>query len=101
MAAPDKGVVQLPKRVTIHLAHGEPAVDNETVVLWSTEGDEMEWVSDQDFVICFPRESPFDSYHFNSANPRSGKIKPGASGKYKYNVEVNGRVLDPTVIIKP
>jgi hypothetical protein len=31
----------------------------------------------------------------------SGRIKAGATGRYKYNVEVYGQVLDPTVIIKP
>lgn len=101
MAAPDKGVVTLPKKVKINFANGEPSVDNENVVLWSTEGDQLEWVSDHDFVICFPRNSPFKSNHFGSHNPRSGSIKPGASGKYKYNVEVNGQILDPTVIVKP
>lgn len=101
MAAPDKGPVQMPKRVRINFANGMPSVDNEAIELWSTEGEQVEWVSDHNFVICFPRESPFESRHFHTGSRVSGKIRPGATGRYKYNVEVNGQVLDPTVIIKP
>ncbi|PYX87397.1 MAG: hypothetical protein DMG68_11835 [Acidobacteria bacterium] len=94
-----------PKRVNIrHNPGGKPAVDQETIEIWSTKGEEIEWACDhpgQEFYICFEGKSPFQQQHYHSKNNRSGPIQSGASGSYKYSVEVDGHVLDPTVIIKP
>lgn len=94
-----------PKRVNIlHRPGNKPAVDQDKIEIWSTRNEEVEWVCDhpgQEFYICFEKRSPFQQQHFHSGNNRSGPIQPGASGSYKYSIEVNGQVLDPTVIIKP
>lgn len=101
MAAPNPSPISIRKSVKINLDNGMPSVDCDAIELWSTKGEQVEWVSEHDFVICFPRESPFESRHFHPRSPASGRIKEGATGRYKYNVEIGGRVLDPTIIVKP
>lgn len=93
------------KRVNIlHRPGGKPAVDQDEIEIWSTKGEEVEWSCDhagQEFYICFGGKSPFKQRHFHSRNNQSGPVRPGASGSYKYSIEIDGQVLDPTVIIKP
>ena len=87
------------------LPDGTPAVDQPTTVIWSTHSQEVRWVAADPktvFHICFKDKSPFDKgRHFHSSDGRSGKITAGASGSYDYSVEINGKILDPTVVIKP
>lgn len=94
-----------PKRVNIlHKTGGKPAVDQDPIEIWSTKGEELEWTCDhpgQEFYICFAGKSPFKQQHFHSRNNRSGAIRTGATGPYKYSIEIDGHVLDPTVIIRP
>jgi hypothetical protein len=68
------------------------------------EDVELVWTCDtagKNFFVCFPTESPFQDRHFHNGKNSSGTITAGASGRYKYNIEIDGHVLDPTVIIKP
>ena len=101
MATSNQIPVPLRKSVRIKLVNGLPTVDSDAVELWSTKGEQIEWISDHDFVICFPHDSPFESRHFYPGSPTSGKIKHGATGRYKYSVEIGGKILDPTIIVRP
>jgi len=96
--------------VNIHHRDGAPpTVDYEVhaIILDRTQGGEdveLVWTCDtpgKNFFVCFPTESPFKDRHFHNGKNSSGTIMPGASGRYKYNIEIDGHVLDPTVIIKP
>lgn len=93
------------KRVTIlHNPGAKPGVDQDSIEIWSTKGEQVEWACDnpsKEFYICFGENTPFQQQHFHSTGNKSGPIKSGASGKYKYSIEIDGQVLDPTVIIKP
>ena len=86
-------------------AGGIPTVDQDTVTLVAANGDSVIWVAGSGvaaFSIQFPAGSPFNQSSFASAggSMASGAIRAGANGNYKYSVGVNGRWLDPTVIVK-
>ncbi|HVO61456.1 MAG TPA: hypothetical protein VMT53_11010 [Terriglobales bacterium] len=92
------------KQVTVSFENGMPSVDPEPIEIWSTKNESVEWVAeprDLAFTICFAAESPFSERHFHEHRPASGPIKTGATGRYKYTIEVNGVILDPGVIIRP
>lgn len=87
-------------------AQGVPIVNLPDVEIWSTKGDQVQWVGTGPYVVYFPAGSPFASSTFTcpagSSNPQSsGPITAGATGSYKYNVVINGRILDPRIKIKP
>jgi hypothetical protein len=97
-------------QVPINITHRDglpPTVDNDSIVIDREQGGEdveIVWVcnsTDKDFYICFSAESPFQQRHFHRGNSRSGSIKAGASGRYKYNIEIDGHILDPQVIVRP
>jgi hypothetical protein len=107
-ATPQSSVSPVPVPINIgHTTGAAPIVDNDTVVIDRRQGGdnlEIVWLCNAPgkiFHICFPKGSPFQQAHFSSEDNHSGKIKPDASGPYKYSIEVEGEVLDPTVIIKP
>jgi hypothetical protein len=99
-------LAQIPVTIT-HREGAPPSIDSESIVIDRNEGGEdieIVWVcnsTDKDFYICFPTESPFQQRHFHRGNSRSGGIKAGASGRYKYNIEIDGQILDPQVIVRP
>ena len=81
-----------------------PTVAKDPIIIDRTQGGdnlEIEWLCSQAFSVSFPNGSPFQQQNFNNANNYSGAITANASGTYKYNVEVNGQVLDPQVIVRP
>jgi len=99
-----------PKQVTITVdANGMPvATLDETK---AHEGDKVHWVFQgpeaREFAILFTSAvgSPFD-WSEQKGTQVWGKVKAGAAkdGKrtdYKYNVDVNGKVRDPKIIIEP
>jgi len=98
---------QGPKRVTVKIRHNPgnaPSVDLDSVEIWGPQGDEVEWTcdaADKEFHVRFEGNSPFEQNHYHSKNNRSGKVKPNASGRYKYTVDIDGKILDPTVIVHP
>jgi hypothetical protein len=92
------------RQVTISLQNGMPTVDQDPIEIWSTNSESIQWIaspSNLQFTVCFPTESPFSDRHFHDHRPDSGPISPGATGRYKYTIEVNGRLLDPGVIVRP
>jgi hypothetical protein len=82
-----------------------PSVDQDTIYLRSDLGDEMVWTCDhpsKNFRVTFETgRSPFASATFDNRNSHSGPILPGATGPYKYSVEIDGHINDPRVIIQP
>lgn len=98
---------QGPRKVTVHIRHNPgnaPSVDQDEAHISSTQGDEIEWICDapgKDFHVRFNDKSPFQQNHYHSKNNRTGRVKSDASGKFKYSVEIDGKILDPTVIVHP
>jgi hypothetical protein len=99
-----------PVQLAVNVSHKSgfaPGVDNNSIVIDRDKGGEnleIVWLCDvpgKVFYICFPSGSPFQQSHFSSGDNHSGKILPNASGSYKYNIEIDGLVLDPQVIIRP
>jgi hypothetical protein len=98
-------LVTAPQKINISVGPGGvPVVDQDPVVVNRDSGPyEIEWIGPDgvEYTVCFVAESPFDQRHFHRLNRRSGFAKTGATGRYKYNVEIDGKILDPTIIIKP
>ena len=87
-----------------HHEGAAPTVDQDRIELRSDLGDEMNWTCDHPgkrFRVTFVGRSPFASSTFNEVNYRSGPIVSGATGEYKYSVEIDGKINDPKVIIQP
>jgi plastocyanin len=89
-------------------ADGMPAVDTDTVTV--CEGDTVRWVfkgAARDFAIIFTSaaDSPFDWDRQTGATVtgtvRQGAAKDGQQTPYKYDVEVDGKTLDPRIIVDP
>jgi hypothetical protein len=97
----------IPVRKKLHVkkhANGKPYVDQDPIEIWSTNNEELQFVADDPrtvFYVCFPEKTPFAQYHYSSADPLSGPIQSGATGEYKYNLEIDGEIVDPIVIIRP
>ena len=95
-----------PIRVSVG-TDGTPAVSPETVT--ACEGETLRWVFQggaREFAILFvsAEDSPFDWSSRRGATV-SGTVKAGAAKgeqktEYKYDVEVDGKVLDPRIIIE-
>jgi len=95
-----------PIRVSVG-TDGMPAVNPETVT--ACEGETLRWVFQgeaREFAILFvsAEDSPFDWSSRRGATV-SGTVKAGAAKdekktEYKYDVEVDGKVLDPRIIIE-
>lgn len=66
------------------------------------EGDKVTWTtspSGADFTIDFD-ETPFEEGNQFGKKKNNGKVKKGAHKKpHKYTVTVNGRVIDPRIIV--
>lgn len=92
------------KAVTVSLENGHPCVDEDPIEIWSDKGESIQWVpepADLKFTVCFAAESPFAERHFHEHRPASGPVNKGATGRYKYTIEVDGVILDPGVIVRP
>jgi hypothetical protein len=104
-ATPQPSASPIPVAVNITYVPGAPPrVDADPIVIDRTQGGnnvEIVWLCSQTFYICFPNDSPFQQRHYGSLDNHSGPILPGASGTYKYTVEIDGQILDPQVIIRP
>ncbi len=110
LAASAENCVPTPSREPIRVsvgADGMPAVSAETVT--ACEGETLRWVFQggaRQFAILFvsAEDSPFDWSNQRGATV-SGTVKAGAAKndqrtEYKYDVEVDGKVLDPRIIIE-
>jgi len=110
LAASADNCVPTPGREPIRVSvgtDGTPAVSPETVT--ACEGETLRWVFQggaREFAILFvsAEDSPFDWSSRRGATV-SGTVKAGAAKgeqktEYKYDVEVDGKVLDPRIIIE-
>lgn len=95
-----------PIRVSVD-AEGQPVVTPEDVT--ACEGETLRWVftgsEAREFAVIFRADagSPFDWDRQTGATV-TGKVKAdaakdGEKTEYKYDVEVDGKVLDPRIII--
>ena len=94
--------VTMPKTVKLsHLPHEEPQADPKDIVI-SIE-DSVKWDYPGNFVVVFEKETPFDSWYFYPGNNMSGKPRSDVEHNhyYKYSVHIDGKRLDPNVIIRP
>jgi len=110
LAASAENCVPAPGREPIKVSVGAdkmPAVSPETVT--ACEGETLRWVFQGDareFSVLFVSadNSPFE-WNRQTGATVSGTVKPGAAKneqrtEYKYDVEVDGKVLDPRIIIE-
>jgi len=90
-----------PKVVRIFFRDNRVTVDPERCNISKGNHDSIQWVpmGDFKFYVCFGNRTPFGSYHFNNGVDKSGEAV-GVEDTYKYNVEVEGNVLDPDVIVQ-
>lgn len=94
--------VNIPKSVKLsHPSHQKPHADPDEIVI--SVDDSVKWDYRGDFVVTFEEETPFESWYFYPGNDTSGKPKPDAKHNhpYKYSVLIDGKRLDPKVIIRP
>jgi plastocyanin len=100
-----------PGRETIKVAvgpEGTPVVTPESVT--ACEGETLRWVFQgadaKEFSVIFVNDdkSPFDwsrqSGATISGTVKSGAAKGGKKTEYKYDVDVDGKVLEPRIIIE-
>jgi len=83
---------------------GYPRVEPDQVTVNRLEDERVVWQADKgvNFTICFCEETPFESFHFHPCLPTSGSVRKAALGReYKYSVEVNGKLIDPKVVVYP
>jgi plastocyanin len=89
-------------------ADGMPKVDPDTLKV--CEGDTVRWVfkgNARDFLILFTsaEDSPFDWDRRTGTTVvgtvRQGAAKDGQQTPYKYDVQVDGKTLDPKIIVVP
>jgi len=110
LAASAENCVPTPGREPIRVSVGAdkmPAVSAESVT--ACEGETLRWVFQggaREFAILFvsAEDSPFEWSRQKGATV-SGTVKAGAAKdaqktEYKYDVEVDGKVLDPRIIIE-
>jgi hypothetical protein len=89
-------------------ANGVPEVNRDPIV--ACEGDEIRWVfqggpDKLEVIFKSLAESPFDWAH-RTGGTVTGTIRAGAAADsgadgFKYDVDVNGRRLDPKIIVEP
>lgn len=91
------------KVITIGVdSQGNPTASPSDQIIWSTLGDEVKWLSSGlSFVVNFAAGTPFAASTFNGPIALSGSIQSGATGPYKYSVQVGTKILDPKVIVRP
>jgi hypothetical protein len=94
------------KRIVITLDDdGKPQVGagQETVKLDRTKDEEVMWVSDVPFRIDFKKGTPFYEDQFDQKHRSSGLVRrdllPSPFRSYEYTIDVNGKTLDPQIMI--
>jgi hypothetical protein len=95
------------KQVTIfYQGSGTPWVDQDPIEVSKDLGETVQWSfsgTGTNWVVCFKGNSPFQNgRHFFAGHANSGNVasyvQKGTT--YNYGVEVDGHMVDPTVIIK-
>lgn len=77
-----------------------PSVSPDPVKM--TVNDEIQWNSQNDFVVFFEKPMPFNRRAFHPGKAKSGIPKVGAdpNKKYKYIVVTEDGEVDPVVIVQ-
>ena len=103
MAASTPSGSPAPHRITVNYKNGEISVTPASVIVDKTKREHIQWnaAGDFNFNVSFANGGPFSSGHFDRKNNASGQARPEASGLYKYSVQIDDKVLDPDVIIRP
>jgi hypothetical protein len=85
--------------------HPQVAAEFRTVTLQQAKGEEVIWVSEVPFRIDFKSGTPFYEDQFNQTYSRSGLVRrdvlPSQYRTYEYTINVNGKTLDPQIMIFP
>jgi hypothetical protein len=91
------------KMITVGVdAQGNPTVNPSDVTIWSTLGDQVKWMSAGiPFLITFADGTPFAESSYSGPIAPSGPIQEGATGDYKYCVQVGAKILDPRIVVRP
>ncbi len=109
-ASQGAGASKTPKQVAVTVdASGMPAATPDETK--AREGDKVHWVfqgpAAREFAVKFTNvaDSPFD-WSEQKGTQIWGTVKAGAAKdnrrtEYKYSVDVNGKTLDPKIIIEP
>lgn len=84
-------------------SNGVPKVSAEKVVI--EVGQRIVWVGPGKMEIKFPEGSPFKERVLKTDNGVINRVAPtqrfkGSEKSFKYDVVVNGKVLDPFIIIR-
>ncbi len=94
------------KRIEITLdenKHPHVAPEYRTVTINPAKGEEVMWVSEVPFRIDFKTGTPFYEDQFNQTFSRSGLVRrdvlPSQYRPYEYTINVNGKTLDPQIMI--
>ncbi len=76
-----------------------------TVTIDRTKDEEVIWVSEVPFRIDFKSGTPFYEDQFNQNHRRSGLVRRWVLASrvryYEYTIEVNGKTLDPKILVFP
>lgn len=101
-----------PQRQPIHVsvdANGTPVATPDSVN--ACVGDEIRWVfngpTSREFAVAFTsaKGSPFDwgqqTGSTVTGTVRQGAVKDNKPTDYKYSVDVDGKVLDPKIVVDP
>jgi hypothetical protein len=96
------------KRIEITLdEHKKPHVAAEflRVTINQAKDEEVQWVCDTPFRIDFKSGTPFYEDQFNETHSRSGLVRrgvlPSPHRPYEYTINVDGKTLDPQIMIFP
>lgn len=102
------GVIKGTKTAVVEVSIGDdgmPSVKNDSVLV--KVGQRIVWVGPEDMTIRFPKGSPFKNAKLPTKNsvinmlvPKQRWKEKEEEKKFKYDVIVNGKVLDPFLIIR-
>jgi hypothetical protein len=92
--------ITLKKDGTPQVASGQ-----DKVFLDSKKDEEVIWIAKFPFRIDFKNGTPFYEDQFNQNHRRSGLVRRGVLASrvryYEYTIEVNGKTLDPKIMVFP
>lgn len=102
------GVIKGTKTAVVEVSiddKGMPYVKNDTVLV--KVGQRVVWVGPESMTIKFPKGSPFKNAKLPTKNSVINMLVPKQRWKekeeektFKYDILVNGKVLDPFIIIR-
>jgi hypothetical protein len=102
MAGSQPSATPAPHTITISYKNGQITANPPSITVDKRNNEHLVWIADSNFTFDVRFEkSPFGSNHYHSKSNASGQARSDANGRYKYSVEVDGKTLDPDVIVRP